>query len=79
MLFDKHKMEMRLVKDDQTSVEGRVLEPASLIDADAVVQIIRETAEVVTVSTIAIIGAVFMARTAEHLIIHIVNGDNNRS
>lgn len=75
MLFEKHKMEMRLVKDGPTTVEGTVLEPRVLIDADTVIKIIHETAEVVTISTIAIIGAMFLARTAEHLIIHVVNGD----
>lgn len=78
LLFEKHKMEMRLVKDDPTAVEGNVIEPKDLIDADAVVKIIRETAEVVTISTISIIGARFLARTAEHIIIQMVNGNKNR-
>lgn len=78
MLFDKHKVEMRLIKDPSTSEEGTVLEAKDLIDPDAIEQIIRVTAEVITVSTISIIGAMFLSRTAEHIIIHIVNGNKDR-
>lgn len=71
-MFKNKKLEMRIVQDTPSEDGETIVDTSVMIDSDTAIKIIRETAQIVTVSTIAIIGTVFLARTAEHLITNLV-------
>ena len=74
-MFKNKKLEMRIVRDNPSEDSETIVDTSVMIDSDTAIKIIRETAQIVTISTIAIIGTVFLARTAEHLITNLVRFD----
>ena len=74
-MFKNKKLEMRIVQDNPSEDSETIVDTSVMIDSDTAIKIIRETAQIVTISTIAIIGTVFLARTAEHLITNLVRFD----
>ena len=74
-MFKNKKLEMRIVQDNPSEDGETIVDTSVMIDSDTAIKIIRETAQIVTISTIAIIGTVFLARTAEHLITNLVRFD----
>lgn len=70
-MLRKRKLEVRLVKDEEPTVEEQpVMMP--LFDSKEIVEITQEVTKTIVTGTVIVIGAVFLTRTAEHVIIQIM-------